>query len=225
MSSAKKPTQSFSAEDVLRAANDSLREENMDLRSRLEAEQSKYRQLLRERTQEVRDTRVTERQRSADVLKSSNSKLCEQKQSELAKQKELLTHYYHLEIQKIIRTKDELLSRSKAELTRQNEELAAKLQNVLQQPAQSKDVTAKYDVEIGKLKNEVAELRSNKRHLEEQLQTVIAADRQKANDIRMMYEQHQLELGRFNKDAKQEVVRLVSRRFFFVYYFLHWAHH
>ncbi|XP_014669130.1 PREDICTED: janus kinase and microtubule-interacting protein 3-like [Priapulus caudatus] len=211
MSSTRRPdTGCLPADDSLRVANDSLREEILDLRSRLEAEQEKCRQLLRERAQGEREARVTERRISAEALRSSTARLCEEKQSELLRQKELLTQCYRAEMEKVIRSKDERFSKTKSELTRQNEELAAHLQVALQQQqaAQGRESTMKYEADIGRLKNEVAELRSNKRHLEEQLQTIIEADRQKATDIRAMHEQHQIELGRMRKDGKQEVVRL-----------------
>ncbi len=175
------------------------------LQAELDAERKLVKQLRREKQYEVQQARDQEQNKATVALKDLRAKLHQEKHRELEIQKEALNRKYDLDLQKVTKQKDAELQKMQGDLRKSQDEL-----NQVTKRGLSGAARGAFEAERSKLLQEVKELRSGKRQLEDTLRTVSAADKQKAHELRRLQEGIKSDISKARKEADIEIRRLVS---------------
>lgn len=166
--------------------------------------------LEREKVQEVKQVRELEQHKHTVLTTDLKSKLHEEKMKELQTVREVLLKQHEQELARAMKIKDSEIQRLQSTVNILRDGAADKVKTALLNEAREEARKA-FDSERTKLQQEIVELKSAKKLVEETLNNTIQADKKKAADLRSAYQSHQDEITRIKKECERDIRRLVSR--------------
>lgn len=164
---------------------------------------------LREKIQEVKQEREQEQHKHTAYVSELKAKLHEEKMKELQSVRELLIRQHEQEVARMVKIKDGEIQRLQSTVNVLRDGAADKVKTALLSEAKEEARKA-FDSERMKLQQEILELKSGKKQLEEALNNIMQADKMKAADLRMAYQSHQDEINRIKRECERDIRRLVS---------------
>ncbi|XP_062902760.1 janus kinase and microtubule-interacting protein 1-like isoform X2 [Mobula hypostoma] len=195
--------------DALQAANEELRAKLTDIQIELHQEKSKVNKLEREKVQEVKQVRELEQHKHTVLTTDLKSKLHEEKMKELQTVREILLKQHEQELARAIKIKDSEIQRLQSTVNVLRDGAADKVKTALLNEAREEARKA-FDTERIKLQQEIVELKSAKKQVEETLNNTVQADKKKAADLRSAYQSHQDEITRIKKECERDIRRLMD---------------
>ncbi|XP_055498910.1 janus kinase and microtubule-interacting protein 1-like isoform X2 [Leucoraja erinacea] len=195
--------------DALQAANEDLRAKLTDIQIELHQEKSKVNKLEREKVQEVKQVRELEQHKHTVLTTDLKSKLHEEKMKELQTVREVLLKQHEQELARAMKIKDGEIQRLQSTVNILRDGAADKVKTALLNEAREEARKA-FDSERTKLQQEIVELKSAKKLVEETLNNTIQADKKKAADLRSAYQSHQDEITRIKKECERDIRRLMD---------------
>ena len=192
---------------------DSLKDQMSRLQTELEAERKLTKQLRREKSYELQKTRELEQTKASIALKDLRTKLHQERTKEHELLKESLGRKYELDLQKVVRQKDAELAKLRADLRKCQDELEQTREQVTclnKCGLSGTSARAAFESERQKLLGDIQELRSARRHLENELRTATEAEKQRGSELQQVRGQLKAEVAKIQKEADAEVKRLVS---------------
>ncbi|NXC20907.1 JKIP1 protein, partial [Corythaeola cristata] len=194
--------------EALQAANEELRTKLTNIQIEFQQEKSKVGK-LREKIQEVKQEREQEQHKHTAYVSELKAKLHEEKMKELQSVRELLIRQHEQEVARMVKIKDGEIQRLQSTVNVLRDGAADKVKTALLSEAKEEARKA-FDGERMKLQQEILELKSGKKQLEEALNNIMQADKMKAADLRTAYQSHQDEINRIKRECEREIRRLVS---------------
>ncbi|XP_078260512.1 janus kinase and microtubule-interacting protein 1-like isoform X4 [Rhinoraja longicauda] len=195
--------------DALQAANEDLRAKLTDIQIELQQEKSKVNKLEREKVQEVKQVRELEQHKHTVLTTDLKSKLHEEKMKELQMVREVLLKQHEQELARAMKIKDSEIQRLQSTVNVLRDGAADKVKTALLNEAREEARKA-FDSERTKLQQEIVELKSAKKLVEETLNNTIQADKKKAAELRSAYQSHQDEITRIKKECVRDIRRLMD---------------
>ncbi|KAM9027716.1 janus kinase and microtubule-interacting protein 1 isoform 3-T4 [Ara ararauna] len=192
----------------LQAANEELRTKLTNIQIEFQQEKSKVGK-LREKIQEVKQEREQEQHKHTAYVSELKAKLHEEKMKELQSVRELLIRQHEQEVARMVKIKDGEIQRLQSTVNVLRDGAADKVKTALLSEAKEEARKA-FDGERLKLQQEILELKSGKKQLEEALNNIMQADKMKAADLRMAYQSHQDEINRIKRECEREIRRLMD---------------
>ncbi|NXJ03525.1 JKIP1 protein, partial [Odontophorus gujanensis] len=194
--------------EALQAANEELRTKLTNIQIEFQQEKSKVGK-LREKIQEVKQEREQEQHKHTAYVSELKAKLHEEKMKELQSVRELLIRQHEQEVARMVKIKDSEIQRLQSTVNVLRDGAADKVKTALLSEAKEEARKA-FDSERMKLQQEVLELKSGKKQLEEALNNIMQADKMKAADLRMAYQSHQDEVNRIKRECERDIRRLMD---------------
>ncbi|XP_067850435.1 janus kinase and microtubule-interacting protein 1-like [Heptranchias perlo] len=195
--------------DALQAANEELRAKLTDIQIELQQEKSKVNKLEREKVQEVKQVRELEQHKQTVLTTDLKAKLHEEKMKELQIVREILLKQHEQELARAIKIKDSEIQRLQSTVNVLRDGAADKVKNALLNEARE-EARKGFDIERTKLQQEIVELKSTRKQVEESLNNIVQADKKKAADLRSAYQSHQDEITRIKKECERDIRRLMD---------------
>lgn len=189
----------------LRFINDELRNHVTKLRNQLEAEKGNLKQAHRQKVLEIKNVREQEQKKALATIIELKKKFHEEKIREVENAKESLTQKFETEKSKAVKLKDTEMLKVKQEL-----DVKEKMLNKLL--AQSNANKGSSDTGKAKLLDELSELRSTKRQLEESLSQATVVEKHHSENLRKLCDSYESELVRVRRDSHLEIRQLVSSK-------------
>ncbi|XP_052537991.1 janus kinase and microtubule-interacting protein 1 [Tympanuchus pallidicinctus] len=194
--------------EALQAANEELRTKLTNIQIEFQQEKSKVGK-LREKIQEVKQEREQEQHKHTAYVSELKAKLHEEKMKELQSVRELLIRQHEQEVARMVKIKDSEIQRLQSTVNVLRDGAADKVKTALLSEAKEEARKA-FDSERMKLQQEILELKSGKKQLEEALNNIMQADKMKAADLRMAYQSHQDEINRIKRECERDIRRLMD---------------
>ena len=188
-----------------------LRRRIVQLNKELEEERIYSKQVKRDRSVDVRQAREDEQRKANVLLSELRSKMHREKVNEVASVKEQMHRDKEKEIAQILRQKEEAFRFAQHGWSKERDELRQKIRSELWSEARE-EAAKEFDKERTRLEQEIADLRYQKKELEESLKIVQEADKRKADEFRRIHYEHESEMDKFKKNSWQESRRQVSKR-------------
>ncbi|KAM7168846.1 janus kinase and microtubule-interacting protein 1 isoform 8-T13 [Macrochelys suwanniensis] len=194
--------------EAVQAANEELRIKLTNIQIEFQQEKSKVGK-LRERIQEVKQEREQEQHKHTVYISELKAKLHEEKMKELQAVRELLIRQHEQEVARMVKIKDSEIQRLQSTVNVLRDGAADKVKTALLNEAREEARKA-FDCERIKMQQEILELKSGKKQLEEALNNIMQADKTKAADLRMAYQSHQDEINRIKRECERDIRRLMD---------------
>ncbi|XP_036407129.1 janus kinase and microtubule-interacting protein 1-like [Megalops cyprinoides] len=194
--------------DTLQAANEELRTKLTDIQIELQQEKSKVSK-LREKLQEVKQSRELEQHKHTVLVTDLKAKLHEEKMRELQVARETLVRQHEQELARVIKIRDGEVQRLQSLVNVLRDGAADKVKNALLVEARE-DARRAFDCERLRMQQEILELKAARKQTEEALANVMQADKAKAADLRTAYQAHQDEVSRIKRDCERDIRRLMD---------------
>ncbi|NXR53108.1 JKIP1 protein, partial [Hippolais icterina] len=194
--------------EALQAANEELRAKLTNIQIEFQQEKTKVGK-LREKIQEVKQEREQEQHKHTAYVSELKAKLHEEKMKELQSVRELLIRQHEQEVARMVKIKDGEIQRLQSTVNVLRDGAADKVKTALLSEAKEEARKA-FDGERMKLQQEILELKSGKKQLEEALNNIMQADKMKAADLRTAYQSHQDEINRIKRECEREIRRLMD---------------
>uniref|UniRef100_A0A8C3C530 Janus kinase and microtubule-interacting protein C-terminal domain-containing protein n=1 Tax=Cairina moschata TaxID=8855 RepID=A0A8C3C530_CAIMO len=194
--------------EALQAANEELRTKLTNIQIEFQQEKSKVGK-LREKIQEVKQEREQEQHKHTAYVSELKAKLHEEKMKELQSVRELLIRQHEQEVARMVKIKDGEIQRLQSTVNVLRDGAADKVKTALLSEAKE-EARKTFDSERMKLQQEILELKSGKKQLEEALNNIMQADKMKAADLRMAYQSHQDEINRIKRECERDIRRLMD---------------
>ncbi|XP_030047033.1 janus kinase and microtubule-interacting protein 1 [Microcaecilia unicolor] len=194
--------------EAFQAANEELRTKLTQIQIEFQQEKNKVSK-LRERLQDVKQEREQEQHRHTAYISELKAKLHEEKMKELQAVREGLIRQHEQEVARMAKIKDSELQRLQSMLNVLRDGAADKVKTALLNEAREEARKA-FDGERIKLQQEILELKSSKRQVEETLGNIMQADKMKAADLRAAYQSHQDEVNRIKRECERDIRRLME---------------
>ncbi|XP_038648490.1 janus kinase and microtubule-interacting protein 1-like [Scyliorhinus canicula] len=195
--------------DTLQAANEELRAKLTDIQIELQQEKSKVNKLEREKVQEVKQVRELEQHKHTVLTTDLKTKLHEEKMKELQSAREILLKQHEQELARAAKIKDSEIQRLQSTLNVLRDGAADKVKTALLNEAKE-EARKGFDFERIKLQQEIVELKSTRKQVEESLNYIVQADKKKAADLRSAHQSHQDEITRIKKECERDIRRLMD---------------
>lgn len=164
---------------------------------------------LREKIQEVKQEREQEQHKHTAYISELKAKLHEEKMKELQALREALIRQHEQEVARMVKIKDGEVQRLQTTVNVLRDGAADKVKTALLNEVRE-EARKSFDGERLKLQQEILELKSGKKQVEEALNNFMQADKMKAADLRMAYQSHQDEINRIKRECERDIRRLVS---------------
>uniref|UniRef100_A0A8C0VPA8 Janus kinase and microtubule interacting protein 1 n=1 Tax=Cyanistes caeruleus TaxID=156563 RepID=A0A8C0VPA8_CYACU len=194
--------------ESLQAANEELRTKLTNIQIEFQQEKTKVGK-LREKIQEVKQEREQEQHKHTAYVSELKAKLHEEKMKELQSVRELLIRQHEQEVARMVKIKDGEIQRLQSTVNVLRDGAADKVKTALLSEAKE-EARKSFDGERMKLQQEILELKSGKKQLEEALNNIMQADKMKAADLRTAYQSHQDEINRIKRECEREIRRLMD---------------
>ncbi|XP_077671994.1 janus kinase and microtubule-interacting protein 1 isoform X3 [Eretmochelys imbricata] len=194
--------------EAVQAANEELRIKLTNIQIEFQQEKSKVGK-LRERIQEVKQEREQEQHKHTAYISDLKAKLHEEKMKELQAVRELLIRQHEQEVARMVKIKESEIQRLQSTVNVLRDGAADKVKTALLNEAREEARKA-FDCERIKVQQEILELKSGKKQLEEALNNIMQADKMKAADLRMAYQSHQDEVNRIKRECERDIRRLMD---------------
>lgn len=164
---------------------------------------------LREKLQEAKLEREQEQRKHTAYLSELKAKLHEEKMKELQTLREGLIRQHEQEVTRTVKIKESEIQRLQSLVNVLRDGAADKVKMALLNEARE-EARKSFDGERLKMQQEILELKSGKKQLDEALNNIMQADKMKAADLRMAYQSHQDEVTRIKRECERDIRRLVS---------------
>ncbi|KAJ8262108.1 hypothetical protein GJAV_G00162320 [Gymnothorax javanicus] len=194
--------------DSLQMANEELRTKLTDIQIELQQEKGKVCK-LRERLQDVKQSRELEQHKHTVLVTDLKAKLHEEKMRELQATREALVRQHEQELARTIKIRDGEVQRLQSLVNVLRDGAADKVKSALLGEAREEARRA-FDCERLRMQQEILELKAARRQSEEALANVMQADKAKAADLRAAYQAHQDEVSRIKRDCERDIRRLMD---------------
>uniref|UniRef100_UPI00398F4470 janus kinase and microtubule-interacting protein 2 isoform X1 n=1 Tax=Pristiophorus japonicus TaxID=55135 RepID=UPI00398F4470 len=194
---------------ALQAANEDLRTKLTDIQIELHQEKCKVSKLEREKVQEVKRIREQEQHKHTATITDLKSKLHEDKMKELQSVRETLIKQHDQELARTIKIKDHEIQRLKSLVNALRDGSSDKVRTALSNEARDEARKA-FDSERLKLLQELSELKSGKKQVEESLNNMIQSDKIKAGNLRSEHHSHQEAIAKIKWESEKDIRRLMD---------------
>ncbi|XP_066487844.1 janus kinase and microtubule-interacting protein 1 isoform X1 [Tiliqua scincoides] len=194
--------------EAVQAANEELRSKLTSIQIEYQQEKAKVGK-LREKLQEVKQEREQEQHKHTAYISELKAKLHEEKMKELQGLREVLIRQHELEVARMVKIKDSEIQRLQSTVNVLRDGAADKVKTALLNEARE-EARKSFDGERIKMQQEILELKSGKKQLEESLGNLMQADKMKAADLRMAYQSHQDEINRIKRECERDIRRLMD---------------
>ncbi|XP_053560126.1 janus kinase and microtubule-interacting protein 1 isoform X2 [Bombina bombina] len=194
--------------EAFQAANEELRAKLTHIQIDYQQEKHKVGK-LREKIQDVKQEREQEQHRHTAYISELKAKLHEEKMKELQALRETLIRQHELDTARVIKIKDSELQRLQSTLNVLRDGAADKVKTALLNEARE-EAKKSFDSERLKLQQEILELKTSKKQMEETLNNIMQADKMKASDLRIAYQSHQEEINRIKRESERDIRRLMD---------------
>ncbi|KAM9288853.1 janus kinase and microtubule-interacting protein 2 isoform 2-T2 [Morus bassanus] len=194
---------------ALQAANEELRTKLTDIQIELHQEKSKVAKLEREKTQETKRIREVEQRKQTVQITELKAKLHEEKMKELQAVRENLIKQHEQEMTRLVKVRDSEIQRLKSALCALRDGSSDKVRTALTIEARE-EARKQFDSERLKLLQEITELKSAKKQVDEALNNMIQADKIKAGDLRSEHQSHQEAISKIKWESERDIRRLMD---------------
>ncbi|XP_008939146.1 PREDICTED: janus kinase and microtubule-interacting protein 2 isoform X2 [Merops nubicus] len=194
---------------ALQAANEELRTKLTDIQIELHQEKSKVAKLEREKTQETKRIREVEQRKQTVQITELKAKLHEEKMKELQAVRENLIKQHEQEMTRMVKVRDSEIQRLKSALCALRDGSSDKVRTALTIEARE-EARKQFDCERLKLLQEITELKSAKKQVDEALNNMIQADKIKAGDLRSEHQSHQEAISKIKWESERDIRRLMD---------------
>ncbi|XP_036280268.1 janus kinase and microtubule-interacting protein 2 isoform X4 [Pipistrellus kuhlii] len=194
---------------ALQAANEDLRTKLTDIQIELHQEKSKVSKLEREKTQEVKRIRELEQRKHTVLVTELKAKLHEEKMKELQAVRENLIKQHEQEMARTVKVRDGEIQRLKSALCALRDGSSDKVRTALTMEARE-EARRLFDAERMKLLQEIADLKTAKKQVDEALSNMIQADKIKAGDLRSEHQSHQEAISKIKWESERDIRRLMD---------------
>uniref|UniRef100_A0A8D0H6X1 Janus kinase and microtubule interacting protein 2 n=1 Tax=Sphenodon punctatus TaxID=8508 RepID=A0A8D0H6X1_SPHPU len=194
---------------ALQAANEELRTKLTDIQIELHQEKSKVSRLEREKTQETKRIRELEQRKQTVQITELKAKLHEEKMKELQAVRENLIKQHEQEMTRTLKIRDTEIQRLKSALSALRDGSSDKVRTALTIEARE-EARKQFDSERLKLLQEITELKSAKKQVDEALSNMIQADKIKAGDLRSEHQSHQEAISKIKWESERDIRRLMD---------------
>ncbi|KAM6357438.1 janus kinase and microtubule-interacting protein 2 isoform 2-T2 [Alca torda] len=194
---------------ALQAANEELRTKLTDIQIELHQEKSKVAKLEREKTQETKRIREVEQRKQTVQITELKAKLHEEKMKELQAVRENLIKQHEQEMTRMVKVRDSEIQRLKSALCALRDGSSDKVRTALTIEARE-EARKQFDSERLKLLQEITELKSAKKQVDEALNNMIQADKIKAGDLRSEHQSHQEAITKIKWESERDIRRLMD---------------
>ncbi|XP_072923954.1 janus kinase and microtubule-interacting protein 2 isoform X1 [Hemitrygon akajei] len=194
---------------ALQAANEDLRTKLTDIQIELHQEKCKVNKLEREKVQEGKRIREQEQHKHTAMVTDLKSKLHEDKMKELQSVRETLIKQHDQELARMIKIKDQEIQRLKSLVNALRDGSSDKVRTALSNEARDEARKA-FDSERLKLLQEISELKSAKKQVEESLSNMIQSDKIKAGNLRSEHQSHQEAIAKIKWESEKDIRRLMD---------------
>ncbi|XP_008493664.1 janus kinase and microtubule-interacting protein 2 isoform X2 [Calypte anna] len=194
---------------ALQAANEELRTKLTDIQIELHQEKSKVAKLEREKTQETKRIREVEQRKQTVQITELKAKLHEEKMKELQAVRENLIKQHEQEMTRMVKVRDSEIQRLKSALCALRDGSSDKVRTALTIEARE-EARKQFDSERLKLLQEITELKSAKKQVDEALSNMIQADKIKAGDLRSEHQSHQEAISKIKWESERDIRRLMD---------------
>nr|XP_014346169.1 PREDICTED: janus kinase and microtubule-interacting protein 1 [Latimeria chalumnae] len=194
--------------EAVQSANEELRTKLTSIQIEFQQEKSKVSK-LREKVQEVKQDREQEQHRHTAYVSELKAKLHEEKMKELQAVREALIRQHEQELSRVIKIKDSEIQRLQSTVNVLRDGAADKVKTALLSEAREEARRA-FDGERVRMQQEILELKTTKKQVEESLNKIMQADKLKAADLRTAYQSHQDEINRIKRECERDIRRLMD---------------
>ncbi|XP_004696764.1 janus kinase and microtubule-interacting protein 2 isoform X4 [Echinops telfairi] len=194
---------------ALQAANEDLRTKLTDIQIELHQEKSKVSKLEREKTQEAKRIRELEQRKHTVLVTELKAKLHEEKMKELQAVRETLIKQHEQEMSRTVKVRDGEIQRLKSALCALRDGSSDKVRTALTIEARE-EARKLFDAERLKLLQEIADLKTAKKQVDEALSNMIQADKIKAGDLRSEHQSHQEAISKIKWESERDIRRLMD---------------
>ncbi|XP_075712632.1 janus kinase and microtubule-interacting protein 2 [Rhinoderma darwinii] len=193
----------------LQAANEDLRTKLTDIQIELHQEKSKVTRLEREKNQESKRIKEQEQHRHTATISELKAKLHEEKMKELQAVRENLIKQHEQEMSRMVKLKEAEILRLKSAVNALRDGSSDKVRTALTTEARE-EARKVFDSERLKLLQEITELKSAKKQVDEALNNIIQADKIKAGDLRSEHQSHQETIAKCKWESERDIRRLMD---------------
>ncbi|XP_012583354.1 PREDICTED: janus kinase and microtubule-interacting protein 2 isoform X5 [Condylura cristata] len=194
---------------ALQAANEDLRTKLTDIQIELHQEKSKVSKLEREKTQETKRIRELEQRKHTVLVTELKAKLHEEKMKELQAVRENLIKQHEQEMSRTVKVRDGEIQRLKSALCALRDGSSDKVRTALTIEARE-EARKLFDAERLKLLQEISDLKTAKKQVDEALSNMIQADKIKAGDLRSEHQSHQEAISKIKWESERDIRRLMD---------------
>uniref|UniRef100_A0A8D1CJX7 Janus kinase and microtubule-interacting protein C-terminal domain-containing protein n=1 Tax=Sus scrofa TaxID=9823 RepID=A0A8D1CJX7_PIG len=194
---------------ALQAANEDLRTKLTDIQIELHQEKSKVSKLEREKTQEAKRIRELEQRKHTVLVTELKAKLHEEKMKELQAVRENLIKQHEQEMARTVKVRDGEIQRLKSALCALRDGSSDKVRTALTIEARE-EARKLFDAERLKLLQEITDLKTAKKQVDEALSNMIQADKIKAGDLRSEHQSHQEAISKIKWESERDIRRLMD---------------
>ncbi|CAI5783589.1 Hypothetical predicted protein [Podarcis lilfordi] len=203
-----KAEKDMETEAVQAAANEELRMKLTNIQIEYQQEKGKVSK-LREKLQEAKQEREQEQHKHTAYISELKAKLHEEKMKELQALREVLIRQHEQEVARMVKIKDSEIQRLQSTVNVLRDGAADKVKTALLNEARE-EARKSFDGERIKMQQEILELKSGKKQVEEALSNIMQADKMKAADLRTAYQSHQDEINRIKRECERDIRRLMD---------------
>ncbi|XP_072257034.1 janus kinase and microtubule-interacting protein 2 isoform X2 [Pyxicephalus adspersus] len=194
---------------ALQAANEDLRTKLTDIQIELHQEKSKVSRLEREKNQESKRIKEQEQHKHTATVSELKAKLHEEKMKELQAVRENLIKQHEQEMSRMVKLKEAEILRLKSAVNALRDGSSDKVRTALSTEARE-EARKVFDSERLKLLQEITELKSAKKQVDEALNNIIQADKIKAGDLRSEHQSHQEAIAKIKWESERDIRRLMD---------------
>jgi len=191
----------------VRASNEKLRNEIKKLKRDLETERKNIKELFVLHQGDLRQVRQQEQDRAQALLCDLKTKMNQEKHAELNKQKEKLSKEHEVEVTKLKKEHHENVWKISTDKKKEKEQV---VKNLWDSKKTEDQRNASLQAELGKITQELHDVRSEKLRLEMELSTLTKSDKQKNVDLKRLAEEHEREVQRIRNENRREVKRILE---------------
>merc|ERR1712142_109804 len=170
-----------------------------------EAERRNIKELIVLHQGDLRQVRQQEQDRAQALLNDLKTKLNHDKTTELSKQKEKLTKDHEIELLKMAKEHQDDIWRISTDKKKEKEQIVKNLWDSKKTEDQKHSALL---AELGKITQELHDVRGEKLRLEIELSSLTKSDKQKSVDLKRLAEDHEREVQRIRKENRREVKRI-----------------
>ncbi|XP_053258767.1 janus kinase and microtubule-interacting protein 1 isoform X8 [Podarcis raffonei] len=203
-----KAEKDMETEAVQAVANEELRMKLTNIQIEYQQEKGKVSK-LREKLQEAKQEREQEQHKHTAYISELKAKLHEEKMKELQALREVLIRQHEQEVARMVKIKDSEIQRLQSTVNVLRDGAADKVKTALLNEARE-EARKSFDGERIKMQQEILELKSGKKQVEEALSNIMQADKMKAADLRTAYQSHQDEINRIKRECERDIRRLMD---------------